>query len=1036
MILRRRNVIFTTLLLGLVIIVKESKCRDEHDGDENFGTEFFREFFDEDGFKIETGIMSEISDELRSNEESHFETSTRHPFQKICPDGFFKCTNSECIAAKWRCDGHYDCDDLSDELNCTTIVLPTGGKEVIRNSYTAPVVLAKPASVSHDNHPPASSQGPLKETAALELVSEFNSSVEPLMIFSTGSAIRGLWMKERIYFDIVNKNQPKSSNGAKLQQQPQQQPPSITSALSILFDMFQPELTSSSARAASVGEDKESSKPKSTIVGIDMDPTNKEVYWVELGSNPGVYSSSIEPGRQLGSKQERHKKIVEYGLLSPEDIALDTAGKNAYITDAGLRAIIVCPLDRSHCKIILEKNVHKPRAIAVDSSIGWVYYTDWGDWPGIYLVSMDGQHTDTLIDTNIVWPNGLALDYSSNFLYWADARLNKIERVDLKTKKRFDLLKETKTNPFSVSVFENRVYWSDWSGNDIKSCDKISGNSTKVVMKAEDIYGIHIYHPDIHKNEVSNPCWSKRCSHICLLSPQSADYKARQPGSVRASCACPDGMTLGLADRSTCYEMHLSFLLINQRNYIAQMFPERIGLNVIEDLIYSKDHAIQDIAADWFSFRLFFFDASRKVIYEADFTGSKPELHKLLPVGSSVRGLMYESLSEILYWLDSDAGTMSLFSLKSKFKKIMRTHLDHPTSLAFDTRNKVFYVAQLGSQPSIMRTDIHATPSSDVTLINSDIGLPVALHLDEVNQRLYWADARLETIESLELDIKSKSTGVKSASRTRHRKRLGTVLSFTVYGDSFLWTSQDNDYLYKAKLESDPKSRPVAFKLLQNPSKEHPATDSTRLLLVDPAIHGLLTNPCAHSSCSHACVVDSNHEPECICPDNYSTHPSNSSKCVETPTTTSWLMAKHDGTQPVALNNVVVPHPWPATVHHDGDVAVPPSELKINHNEHELKGHDDVPLAALNGLAEAVKQHQHGGDVSATPAEENSDGNRMVWLIVLLLLLSVVGLITVLSLLILYKQGKFQRQVSQLTVSFISPGSSGDKDRAMLLEDC
>lgn len=715
----------------------------------------------------------------------------------------------------------------------------------------------------------------------------FTSSQEPLMLFSTGISINGYWMSSRIYFDVISRGPEPVKKDS----------PSITQAFSIFFDLLNVDRDPPTSRHVPIEtHEGERSKAKDTIVGVDMDPNNKEVFWVELGREPGVYSTQIEE-EEFDNRYRRQldgppvKTIVDSGLLSPEDIALDTMGKNIYITDAGLPAIVACSIKHSYCKIIASKGLHKPRAIIADQSTGWLTYTDWGDHPGIFVVSMDGARRETLIDTDIVWPNGLAADYQVSHLYWADARLSKIERFDLVTRQRKVVIKEAAGNPFSLSLFENRLFWSDWSGSDIRTCDKMTGNDTKSIMKTENIYGIHIYHPSIYGESIyqMNPCWSKHCSHMCLLSPTNGDYSKRKAGSLRADCACPESMALGLADKMTCYEVQLSFLLINVKNYIAQVYPDKIGVQLVEKIVYSTDHVIHDIASDWTHHKMYFFDAAKRYIYQANLNRGEVEIEQFLPASQAIRGLLYDFWSDNLYWLDSDRGTMSMASVKGKFETVIRKDLERPISMVLDSKNRVFYIAMLGSMPHIIRTDIFGSEQSDLVIIGTDIGLPVALHLDEKMQRLYWADAKRETIESLDLDVTSQTSGIKSNSKIVHRRKLGVILAFAVYHDNFVWTIKNGDYLFKAPVgdhsasgqvkSSGDDSRPTSYKLPPNPSQRDPSSDNKRIILVDPK-HESVVSPCQKRGCSHGCVLDAKHNAICVCPDAYKLQASNRSNCV------------------------------------------------------------------------------------------------------------------------------------------------------------
>ena len=44
---------------------------------------------------------------------------TDSDFKLNCPLDKFECSNGLCIPRNWVCDGDNDCNDLSDELNCT-----------------------------------------------------------------------------------------------------------------------------------------------------------------------------------------------------------------------------------------------------------------------------------------------------------------------------------------------------------------------------------------------------------------------------------------------------------------------------------------------------------------------------------------------------------------------------------------------------------------------------------------------------------------------------------------------------------------------------------------------------------------------------------------------------------------------------------------------------------------------------------------------------------------------------------------------------
>lgn len=126
-----------------------------------------------------------------------------------------------------------------------------------------------------------------------------------------------------------------------------------------------------------------------------------------------------------------------------------------------------------------------------------MYWTDWGANPGrIERAGMDGSHREVLVNTNLKWPNGLTLDLVQNRIYWVDAKLNSISSCDFDGKSRRLVLQSPQAlaHPFSITTFEDYVYWTDWTNETIFKANKFNGNDVtpllppNTVSKREEIY--------------------------------------------------------------------------------------------------------------------------------------------------------------------------------------------------------------------------------------------------------------------------------------------------------------------------------------------------------------------------------------------------------------------------------------------------------------------------------------------------------------------------------------------------------------------
>ena len=173
-----------------------------------------------------------------------------------------------------------------------------------------------------------------------------------------------------------------------------------------------------------------------------------------------------------------------------------------YWCDKELDTIEISTLSGKYSKVLIRKNLEEPRAIALDPQSGYMYWSDWGTNVHIGRAGMDGSSPKMIISQNLGWPNALTISYETNELFWADAREDYIAMSDLDGK-HVRIIISRKKNPdiklhhvFSIAIWEDYLFWTDWETRAIEKCHKYHGNNcTTLTTFVHRPMDLRVYHP-------------------------------------------------------------------------------------------------------------------------------------------------------------------------------------------------------------------------------------------------------------------------------------------------------------------------------------------------------------------------------------------------------------------------------------------------------------------------------------------------------------------------------------------------------------
>ncbi|CAB4036078.1 Prolow-density lipo receptor-related 1, partial [Paramuricea clavata] len=224
-------------------------------------------------------------------------------------------------------------------------------------------------------------------------------------------------------------------------------------------------------------------------IGVDFDWQERRMYWTD------VLTDKIQRAKFDGSQIET---VISGGLISAEGIAVDWVGRNLYWLDMRADKIEVSKLNGTQRSVLINTDIDSPRAIQVDPTEGYIFWTDWGSRPRIEKAFMDGTNRTVIVNTKLVWPNGMTLDYPTKRIYWVDAKLHHLEFCDYDGKNRYPVLTGTSKlqHPFSSSLFEDQIYWTDWVGHAIRYTYKYPGGEiVELHNSSSRLMDLHVVHP-------------------------------------------------------------------------------------------------------------------------------------------------------------------------------------------------------------------------------------------------------------------------------------------------------------------------------------------------------------------------------------------------------------------------------------------------------------------------------------------------------------------------------------------------------------
>ncbi|KAJ8675255.1 hypothetical protein QAD02_011041 [Eretmocerus hayati] len=555
---------------------------------------------------------------------------------------------------------------------------------------------------------------------------------------------------------------------------------------------------------------------------LDFEISKNRIYWAD------VKLKTITRAFMNGSEVER---IVDLGLESPDGLAIDWISHNLYWSDSGTRRIEVIHLEGFSRRVLIWQDLGEPRCLTLDPERGYLYWSDSANPGSIERAWLDGSHRQNIV-SDVGRTNGLTIDHSARRLYWADLLTLSIESYDLNTRKRKQIITQKSGYPFSISQYQDYIYWSDWNTGDIERADKNSGgNRTKIHDNLESVIDLLLCHKSRQPGWNTCAINNGECSHLCVALPGNSGGL-----SENHKCACPTHYSLS-PNNKTC-NAPKNFMVYSFRNMMGRFLPDTKDCPDVT----LRVQGLKNVRAIEFD------PISQYIYWIRTGDGRTSSIRKtlenrthavvVLPGGSGHPfDLALDPLGRLLFWSCSmnDAINVTRLDSDTSLGVVVKGEGEKPRNIALHPERRLLFWTDVGDKMRVMQA---LMDGKERIVIASDLETPTGLAIDTASNLVYWAHGR--QIEYADIGGGNRRILVASIQ--------GSLMHLSVLFDHVYWFDRDSQMVERVDKTTGSGRKTVM--------SSRALTDLVSVRM--PSDSAMESNMCSplheYGGCSHICV--------------------------------------------------------------------------------------------------------------------------------------------------------------------------------------